>query len=91
MLYAKKSKKGNPQMSANAVEALPQIKVKEGAAPLSVKATLSGAKKGPSANIGGNAGMVSAKAPVVNDQLKAKDPDHSDAYLQRLKKRMEKK
>lgn len=69
----------------------PQIKAKEGSTPLGIKAILNSAKKvkSPSASSGEN-DQIAAKPVKENEQIGAKGLDHSDAYLERLKKRLNK-
>lgn len=88
MLFAKRSKKGNPVAKADEMKELPVAKSKSGGIPLDIKATLNGAKKAPSisAKMGENA-QASVKSPVAAPMESAKDPGHSDAYLERMKKR----
>jgi len=90
MLYAKKSKKSAPQMSAKMGEN-EQVKSKEGGIPLSVKAALHSGKKVPS--VVAKAGVPSFEPKAKsgeNEQLSVKDPGHSKAYAERIKKRMNK-
>lgn len=91
MQFQKKNRKPASDITAKMGEN-EQIKAKEGAIPLSIKATLNSAKKAPSisAKMGGSVGNVSAKDAEALGHVSAKDPGHSDAYLERLKKRLNK-
>lgn len=93
MLVTKRNKKGNPQLKTTDLAENKQPSVKEGGIPMGVKAILASAKKSPSvsANIKGDAGAISAKDVESVSHPTAKEMDYSDAYLQRMKKRMEKK
>lgn len=91
MLFAKRSKKGNPVAKADEMKELPVAKAKEGGIPLSIKATLNSAKKAPSVSAkSGEMGSMSSKDMKALDSVSAKDPGHSEAYLQRMKKRLAK-
>lgn len=91
MLFAKRSKKGNPVAKADEMKELPVAKAKEGGIPLSVKATLSSAKKVPSVSAKeGKSPMGPVAKEGGNPQITTKDPGHSEAYMQRMKKRLAK-
>jgi len=85
-----KKRKPSSEISAMSGEN-EQLKAKSGGVPLSIKATLNSAKKAPSISVkSGENDQLAAKDPKDNSHNSVKDPGHSGAYLERLKKRLNK-